>query len=67
MRTQSKKAKSPNPLKPLIAVTVKLWRKHHLTYDHARYVAKEVRRTLQIERLKTRKRVVALTCTMLIM
>ncbi|MFP5260368.1 MAG: tyrosine-type recombinase/integrase [Blastocatellia bacterium] len=30
-----------------------------MTYDQARYVAKEVRRTLQIERLKTRKRVVA--------
>lgn len=64
MRTPSAKAKSskavhPISLKPLITATVKLWRRHHLTYDQARYVAKEVRKTLQIERVKTRKRVVS--------
>ena len=51
-------AKQPNDLKELIAATTKLWRKSHLTYDQARYVAKEVRRRLEITRTKTRKRVV---------
>ena len=58
MRTPSGKAKSNKTLKNLIADTSKLWRKHHLTYDQARYVVKEVRRSLEIERTKTRKRVV---------
>jgi integrase/recombinase XerD len=63
MRTPSAKAKStkvlkPDSMKPLIAATVKLWRRHHLTYDQARYVAKEVRKALQIERAKIRKTVV---------
>jgi integrase/recombinase XerD len=59
MRTPSAKAKTtPNNLKSLIAATTKLWRKHHLTYDQARYVSKEARRALGIQRVKTRKRVV---------
>src|SRR5215212_3187371 len=67
MRTPSPKAKSkkspdkaPQPvsLKGLIAATVKLWRKSHLTYDQARYVAKEARAALSITRIKTRERVV---------
>jgi integrase/recombinase XerD len=44
----------------LIAETAKLWRRHHLTYNQARYVAKEVRSSLKIERTKNRKRVVEL-------
>jgi integrase/recombinase XerD len=44
----------------LIAETAKLWRRHHLTYDQARYVAKEVRSSLKIEWTNTRKRVVEL-------
>jgi integrase/recombinase XerD len=67
MRTPSRKTKSkkrlskdppPASLKGLIAATVKLWRKLHLTYDQARYVAKEARAALSITRVKTRKRVV---------
>src|SRR5215470_4074677 len=58
MRTPSGKAKSSKSLKSLIAETAKLWRRHHLTYDQARYVAKEVRSSLKIERTKTCKRVV---------
>ncbi len=58
MRTLSAKAKSSKNFKSLIAETAKLWRKHHLTYDQARYVTKEVRRSLEIERTKTRQRVV---------
>jgi integrase/recombinase XerD len=58
MRTPSAKAKSGKNLKSLIAATAKIWRKHHLTYDQARYVAKEVRKSLGVERVKIRKRVV---------
>lgn len=58
MRTPSRKAKPENTLKALISATTKLWRKHHLTYDQARYVSKEVRKSLGIGRVKTRKRVV---------
>jgi integrase/recombinase XerD len=59
MRTPSANAKLGEGLKPLITTTTKLWRSHHLTYDQARYVAKEVRRALALERPKARKRVVA--------
>jgi len=45
-------------LKELITATTKLWRKYHLTYDQARYVGKEVRRLLAINRTKDRKNVV---------
>jgi integrase/recombinase XerD len=58
MRTPSRKAKQQDSLKVLISATTKLWRKHHLTYDQARYVSKEVRKSLGIERVKTRKRVI---------
>ncbi|MDQ3818177.1 MAG: tyrosine-type recombinase/integrase, partial [Acidobacteriota bacterium] len=61
-KTKSKKkpikAPKPTSLKGLIAATVKLWRKHHLTYDQARYVAKEARAALSISRVKIRNRVV---------
>lgn len=59
MRTPSTKTKSRSDLTSVIATTKKLWRQHHLSYDQARYVAKEVRRQLSIERPKTRQRVVA--------
>ena len=36
----------------------KLWRQYHLTYDQARYVGKEVRKTLEVKRVKVRKRVI---------
>ncbi len=45
-------------LKELIAATVKLWRKYHLTYDQAGYIGKEVRRHLKIKRVKTRKNII---------
>src|SRR5918998_865963 len=58
MRTPYRKAKPQDSLKSLISATTKLWRKHHLTYDQARYVSKEVRKVLGIERVKTRRQVV---------
>lgn len=59
MRTPSVKAKADASLQSVIAATKKVWRQHHLSYDQCRYVAKEVRRALSIERPKTRARVVA--------
>ncbi len=59
MRTPSVKAKSPQGLRSVINATKKLWRQYHLTYDQTRYVAKEVRHALAVERPKTRKRVIA--------
>ena len=50
--------KQPDSLKELIAATIKLWRKSHLTYDQARYVSKESRKRLGIARVKTRKQIV---------
>jgi integrase/recombinase XerD len=58
MRTPPAKAKAMKSLKSLVTETTRLWRKHHLTYDQARYVTKEVRKALEIERTKVRKRVV---------
>ena len=58
MRTPSGKTKSA-PLDTVISDTLKLWRRHHLTYDQTRYVAKEVRRALAIARPPTRQRVIA--------
>jgi integrase/recombinase XerD len=51
-------AENSKPLKELIAATTKLWRKYHLTYDQARYVGKEVRRSLDIKGTKIRKNTV---------
>ena len=57
MRTPSAKTKSAH-LQTVITETLKLWRKHHLTYDQTRYVAKEVRQALAITRPPTRQRVI---------
>ena len=57
MRTPSAKTQS-TPLDTVITDTLKLWRRHHLTYDQTRYVAKEVRRALAIARPSTRPRVI---------
>ena len=59
MRTPTAKAKPTPVLRSVINATKKLWRQYHLTYDQTRYVAKEVRSALAVERPKTRKRVVA--------
>src|SRR5712671_7058003 len=59
MRTPSAKAKPAPSLRSVISATKKLWRQYHLTYDQTRYVSKEVRRALAIERTKIRQRVIA--------
>ena len=57
MRTPYSKTKSVQ-LDTVITDTLKLWRRHHLTYDQTRYVAKEVRRALALARPLTRQRVI---------
>src|SRR5438552_13109190 len=57
MRTPSAKTKSEQ-LQTVIMATLKLWRRHHLTYDQTRYVAKEVRRAMAIARPLRRQRVI---------
>ena len=59
MRTPSAKAKSSPGLHTVINATKKFWRQHHLTYDQMRYVTKEVRQALAIERTTIRQRVIA--------
>jgi integrase/recombinase XerD len=59
MRTPSAKAKPTSTLRSVISTTKKLWRQYHLTYDQTRYVSKEVRHALAIERTKIRQRVIA--------
>jgi integrase/recombinase XerD len=58
MRTPSAKTKFDR-LQTVIMDTLKLWRRHHLTYDQTRYVAKEVRRALALARPPMRQRVIA--------
>jgi integrase/recombinase XerD len=63
MRTPSAQAKPAPALRSGINATKKLRHQHHLTYDQTRYVAKEVRRVLAIERTKRRTCVIAqLSC-----
>ena len=45
-------------MQPVIDATLKLWRRHHLSYDQTRYVAQQVRRALALERPRVRPRVV---------
>jgi integrase/recombinase XerD len=59
MPTSFVTTKSHQRLTPVIAATRKLWRQHHLAYDQACYVAKEVRRALALARPKAGERVVA--------
>lgn len=58
MRTPDQKAKSDEGLQEVIRATEKLWRRHRLTYDQTRYVAKCARQTLKIERPAKRARTI---------
>src|SRR2546428_10445406 len=59
MHARSQEENPPQSLRSVINATKKLWRQYHLTYDQTRYVSKEVRHALAIERTKIRKRVIA--------
>ena len=58
MRTPIQKTKSDSELQAAIKATQKVWRRYHLTYDQTRYIAKAARRALDLERPKTRTRVI---------
>ena len=45
-------------LESAIRETLRLWRKHHLTYDQSKYVVEQVRRQLALEPPRTRNRTV---------
>lgn len=47
-----------NSLRPVIQDTIKLWRKHHLTYDQTKHVVEQVRHALQLSVPTTRRRTV---------
>jgi hypothetical protein len=58
MRTPPQKAKSDADLQAVIQATQKLWRRHHLSYDQTRYVAKQARRALELKRPQVRARII---------
>ena len=58
MRAPAQQAQSDPALQAVIQATWRLWRRHHLSYDQTRYVAKSVRRALALERPKVRTRVI---------
>jgi integrase len=55
LRAQSSEAQS---LRLVVEDTVKLWRKHHLTYDQTKQVVAQVRRALQLSAPRPRRRTV---------
>src|SRR6266849_5263751 len=57
-RKRNKSSRSCCKSRVLIRTTAKLWRKYHLTYDQARYIAKEVRKALGVKRITIRKRAI---------
>ena len=52
------KRKAKPPLSHVVALTERLWRRHHLTYDQAVEVGKHVRIRLELERPAKRRTVV---------
>ncbi|GAA5535184.1 tyrosine-type recombinase/integrase [Deinococcus aluminii] len=55
LRGQSGKA---NSLREVVRETVKLWRRHHLTYDQTKHVVEDVRRELGLAAPRERRRTV---------
>ncbi len=50
--------KAPSDLAEAIDQTVRLWRKHHLTYDQTKYLVEQTRRRLELSPPRERKRTV---------
>ena len=55
LRGQKGEAKS---LQSLVLETVKLWKKHHLSYDQSKHVVEQVRRELNLSAPRARRRTV---------
>lgn len=49
---------SANSLREVVRETVRLWRKHHLTYDQTKHVVEDVRRELGLSAPRERRRTV---------
>jgi len=47
-----------NSLREVVRETVKLWRRHHLTYDQIKHVVEDVRHQLDLSAPKERRRTV---------
>ena len=47
-----------NSLKMVVLETVKLWKKHHLSYDQSKHVVEQVRRELKLSAPRVRRRTV---------
>lgn len=45
-------------MREVVRETVKLWRKHHLTYDQTKHVVEDARRALRLAAPKERRRTV---------
>lgn len=45
-------------MREVVRETVKLWRKHHLTYDRTKHVVEDVRRELGLSAPRERRRTV---------
>jgi integrase/recombinase XerD len=61
LRGQMRKTQScsgPADLAEIVDQTVRLWRKHHLTYDQTKYVVEQARRRLELSPPRQRKRTV---------
>ena len=50
---------APFDLAEIVDQTVRLWRKHHLTYDQTKYVVEQARRRLELSPPRQRARTVA--------
>ena len=55
LRGQTAEAKS---LQSLVLETVKLWKKHHLSYDQSKHVVEQARRELSLSAPRARRRTV---------
>ena len=47
-RGKNRKAKKETEFDEVISATVKLWRKHHLSYQNTKYVVEKVRKILDL-------------------
>lgn len=52
LRGKNHKAKKDNKFEEVISATVKLWKKHHLSYQNTKYVIEQVRKILGLKQEK---------------
>ncbi len=57
-RSKNSKAKKETEFEEVISATVKLWRKHHLSYQNTKYVVEKARKTLGLKSEKKKVNIV---------